>query len=173
MRFLANTAGTLTDSYTYDAFGMLIASTGTTANNFRYSGEGLDPNLSFYNLRARYYNMLTGRFETMDPVQGKISDPGTLHKYVYTKNNPVMLADPNGTDVIENAILRSGISQEAKDIIIPTYYSVRVFCYAAAIVNATASPFSFYYNGTSAIPGYITYPCTLLSLQGFPNPTIP
>jgi len=34
----------------------------------------------------------------MDPVAGNIIDPGTLHKYVYTKNNPVNRIDPNGTE---------------------------------------------------------------------------
>jgi RHS repeat-associated protein len=100
VRFLANSSGAVTDSYTYDAFGMPIASTGTTANNFRYSGEWLDPNLSFYNLRARYYNALTGRFETMDPYQGDISVPATLHKYAYTGNNPVNWVNPIGWDEV-------------------------------------------------------------------------
>lgn len=105
MRFLTNSSGSVTDSYTLDAFGMLIASTGTTSNNFRYDGEWLDTNLSFYNLRARYYNPLTGRFETMDllPVSSsccgprEISDPQTLHEYVFAKNNPLNRIDPKGT----------------------------------------------------------------------------
>jgi RHS repeat-associated protein len=108
VRFLANSAGTVTDTYTFDAFGAPIASTGTTANNFLYSGEWLDPNLSFYNLRARYYNMLTGRFETMDPYAGRIMDPATLHKYTYTRNNPTNRVDPSGrVDIIEVAFLFS------------------------------------------------------------------
>ena len=32
VRFLTNNAGTITDTYAYDAFGMQIAHTGTTAN---------------------------------------------------------------------------------------------------------------------------------------------
>jgi RHS repeat-associated protein len=97
VRFLANSAGTVTDTYTFDAFGAPIASTGTTPNVFQYSDEWLDPNLNFYNLRARWYNALTGRFETMDSDSGKITDPSTLHKYVYTRNNPVNRLDPRGT----------------------------------------------------------------------------
>jgi RHS repeat-associated protein len=82
-----------------------IASTGATPNNYLYSGEQFDPNLSLYNLRARYYNALTGRFETMDPLPqnsccGSRStfDPSTLHAYVYAQNNPVNRIDPQGTD---------------------------------------------------------------------------
>ena len=33
-RFLANSAGTITDTYTFDAFGAPIASTGTTPNAY-------------------------------------------------------------------------------------------------------------------------------------------
>ncbi len=98
VRFLTGVAGTVGNTYQYDAFGMPIASAGTTANSYLYSGDRFDPNIGFYHLRARYYNALTGRFETMDPVAGNIIDPGTLHKYVYTKNNPVNRIDPNGTE---------------------------------------------------------------------------
>ena len=98
VRFLANSAGTVTDTYTFDAFGAQIASSGTTPNQYLYSGEWLDPNLSFYNLRARYYNALTGRFETMDPYAGNIFEPLSLHKYAYTWDNPVNAIDPRGRD---------------------------------------------------------------------------
>jgi RHS repeat-associated protein len=108
VRFLGNTAGTVTDTYQFDAFGNLIASTGTTPNTYLYSGERFDSSLNLYHLRARYYNMLTGRFETMDPVAGKIFDPKTLHKYVLTGNNPVNWIDPRGTDIEEKAEILEG-----------------------------------------------------------------
>ncbi len=60
VRFLTNSAGTITDSYTYDAFGMPITSSGTTPNNYLYSGEQYDSALGAYYLRARYYNPATG-----------------------------------------------------------------------------------------------------------------
>src|SRR5437870_11967875 len=59
VRLLTNTAGTVTDTYQYDAFGRLIALTGNTPNSYMYSGEQYDPNLAnlgLYNLRARYYS---------------------------------------------------------------------------------------------------------------------
>ena len=114
-RFLANTAGTLTDTYQFDAFGNEIASTGTTPNSYLYSGERFDSNINLYHLRARYFNMLTGRFETMDPGKetccalralqvGNIFDPATLHKYVYAANDPVNQIDPSGRGIIDYAI---------------------------------------------------------------------
>ena len=58
----------LTDSYDYDAYGMLLASTGTTVNNYRYTGQQWDPDLGMYYLRARYYKPNLGRFWTMDEL---------------------------------------------------------------------------------------------------------
>jgi RHS repeat-associated protein len=98
VRFTTNTAGTVGNTYQFDAFGMPIASTGTIANTYLYSGERFDSNLNLYHLRARYYNQATGRFETMDPALGHIFDPATLHKCIYTRSNPVNRADPRGTD---------------------------------------------------------------------------
>ncbi len=123
VRFLANSAGTITDSYTFDAFGAQIASTGTTSNPYLYSGERFDSSLNLYHLRAHYYNMLTGRFMTMDPGVGKtccgsharpenIFDPGSLHKYVYTKNNPVNGIDPAGRQGIFEYMEQLGESEE-------------------------------------------------------------
>ena len=112
VRFLTSTAGAVGNTYQFDAFGAQITSTGTTPNPYLYSGERFDSNLNLYHLRARYYNMLTGRFETMDPGKesccalrppqvGNISDPGTLHKYLYVRGNPVNFSDPSGRDAPE------------------------------------------------------------------------
>jgi RHS repeat-associated protein len=101
VRFTTNTAGTVGNTYQFDAFGMSIASAGTTSNSYLYSGERFDSNIGLYHLRARYYNVLTGRFETMDPELGKIFNPGTLHKYTYARGNPVNWIDPSGRDSAE------------------------------------------------------------------------
>jgi RHS repeat-associated protein len=98
-RFLTAASGTITDTYTYDAFGDLIASTGTTATFYRYSGEQYDPNLGFVYLRARYLNPNTGRFWTRDSFEGYRQDPRTLHRYSYVGNNPINAADPTGRDL--------------------------------------------------------------------------
>src|SRR5262249_9335888 len=77
-RFLTNSAGTITDSYDYDAFGMAIRTSGTTPNVFLYSAEWSDNSVGLYHLRDRYYNKATGRFETQDPYEGDLGSPATL-----------------------------------------------------------------------------------------------
>ena len=93
---LALMNGKVTDTYTYDAFGNLIKSTGRTANNYLYCGEQFDETTGLYYLRARYMDTSTGRFISQDSYAGSISDPISLHKYLYANSNPVMYSDPSG-----------------------------------------------------------------------------
>jgi len=98
VRYLSNTAGSVTDSYDYDAFGMPIRTSGTTPNAFLYSGERSDSSIGLYDLRARYYNQATGRFWARDPVEGSRSLPLTSNPYLYAWDEPVDRADPTGLD---------------------------------------------------------------------------
>ena len=98
VRFLMWGDGTVSDTYTYDAFGVQIAQTGNTLNNYRYSGEQWDSDLGLYYNRARYLNPNTGRFWSMDTYEGTQSDPLSLHKYLYAHGDPINLADPSGYD---------------------------------------------------------------------------
>ena len=96
VRALANENGKITDTYTYDAFGNLISSTGSTANNYRYCGEQFDSTTGLYYLRARYMDTNTGRFISQDSYAGSTADPISLHKYLYANSNPVSNSDPSG-----------------------------------------------------------------------------
>ena len=69
---------------------------GETANRFLVTGEYLDPNTGYYYLRARWLNPDTGRFVSTDPHPGVIFDPPTLHRYLYSINDPVNRIDPGG-----------------------------------------------------------------------------
>ncbi|MDH3317565.1 MAG: RHS repeat-associated core domain-containing protein, partial [Gammaproteobacteria bacterium] len=95
-RALTDAAEAVTDIYTYDAFGNLIAQLGSTPNEFLFAGEQLDANSGFYYLRARYYHPDTGRFLTPDVFSGFPFDPPSLHRYTYTENDPVNNVDPSG-----------------------------------------------------------------------------
>jgi RHS repeat-associated protein len=96
VRALTSSAGAVTDTYDYDAFGNLLNSTGTTPNNYLYTGEEFDPDLHVYYLRARYLNTVTGRFLTIDPYLGDLQDPLSLHRYLYAGVDPVNHKDPTG-----------------------------------------------------------------------------
>ncbi len=96
VRALTDDSGAVTDTYTYDAWGVELASAGSTENAYRFTGEQWDVDLGMYFLRARYLNVETGRFHTMDTFEGVTTDPITLHKYLYANAAPNMWTDPSG-----------------------------------------------------------------------------
>ena len=101
---LANESGVVTDTYSYDAFGNLLKSTGSTKNCYRYCGEQFDETTGLYYLRARYMDTSAGRFISQDTYQGTINGPISLHKYLYANANPVAYSDPSGyTSFVELA----------------------------------------------------------------------
>ena len=90
---LTNSSGALAQSYTYDSYGKITASTGTLTNPFQYTGREFDPEtqLNFY--RARYYDQSSGRFLSEDPKQFA---GGSVDFYDYVGNNPANMRDPEG-----------------------------------------------------------------------------
>jgi RHS repeat-associated protein len=66
VRLLTSSSGGVTDRYTYDAFGNLLSSTGSTINPYLYTGQQFDSLTGLYSLRARYYDPTTGRFTSRD-----------------------------------------------------------------------------------------------------------
>jgi RHS repeat-associated protein len=140
-RKLLDDPGLVTDSYVYDAYGILLNQTGSTVNNYLYTGEQYDPNVGFYYLRARMYNPSIGRFMTIDMNEGSPYDPSTLHKYLYSANNPINMVDPSGQLFIEVSISLSIQS------IINSY----IFMLFSTLISAT------YIADDILEPGYALY----------------
>ncbi len=90
---LTNSTGAFANTYTYDAFGNLTASTGTLMNPFQYTGRDYDPETGLRFYRARYYDPSIGRFLSEDPIQFN----GGVDFYVYVGNHAPTLLDPTGT----------------------------------------------------------------------------
>lgn len=104
-RYLTGTNAAVSDTYFYEAFGNVITNTGSTLNNYRFTGEQHDPNLGFYYLRARYLNTGSGRFVSRDSFAGNQEDPASLHRYGYVANNPANMIDPSGNEYTIGASL--------------------------------------------------------------------
>lgn len=109
-RALTNSAGAVTDTYSYTAYGEIYNQTGTTANNYLYTGQQFDPSTGLYSLRARFYNPSWGRFLSQDTWAVNYSHPIELNRYGYAAGNPVNASDPSGNQAsVEYAILLGGI----------------------------------------------------------------
>ena len=82
-----------TATRSYDAFGMILASTGAPKGPFGFAGSSgyqEDGDTGLKLLGHRYYDPSTGRFLTRDPItDGR-------NWYAYCSNNPLMNVDPSG-----------------------------------------------------------------------------
>jgi large repetitive protein len=95
-RLLTDELGNVVNVYDYEAFGETINQSGTVQNGYLFAGEQFDRGLGDYYLRDRFYDAGTGRFTRQDTYEGNLSNPLTLHNFVYTHNNPVNGIDPSG-----------------------------------------------------------------------------
>ncbi|HET8574614.1 MAG TPA: glycosyl hydrolase family 18 protein [Candidatus Paceibacterota bacterium] len=96
VRYLTDSTGNITASFTYDPFGNIIAESGTTDSPFTFQTEHTDEESGLTYLRARSYDPTTGRFISRDPLSGTIENPATQNGYDYAEGDPINLTDPLG-----------------------------------------------------------------------------
>ncbi len=89
-------------TYTYDAWGNLLSTTGAMAatlgvnNLLRYRGYVYDTETQLYYLQSRYYNPEIGRFINADALVSTGQGILGYNMFVYCGNNPVANSDPFG-----------------------------------------------------------------------------
>ena len=99
---LVSTSGTRVVTYTYDAWGNPLTTTGSLAttlgeqNPLRYRGYVYDTETGLYYLQSRYYNPGWGRFINVDSQLNCSMDIGGCNAFAYCLNNPVNMADIDG-----------------------------------------------------------------------------
>ncbi|MEW6745504.1 MAG: RHS repeat-associated core domain-containing protein [Planctomycetota bacterium] len=124
---LTDRNGQITDRYGYTPFGLLWGREGATGNPFTYVGAlgVMEEADGLYFMRARFYDPETGRFLGKDPVEGALTAPQGLHRYVYGENDPVRMLDPTGKflreiiDIIEVLLDLYDTSSTGSDITAP------------------------------------------------------
>jgi RHS repeat-associated protein len=95
VRQIADAAGNIGFTQSYEPFGSVLSSAGGISSAFGYAGEQLDTSGLIF-LRARYYNSEIGRFFQKDLWNGNPINPSTQHLYLYAINNPIFYTDPFG-----------------------------------------------------------------------------
>jgi len=111
-RAITNPGGTVTERYSYDAFGGERSHMGSSTQPFTYTGEQVDPEAGFIFLRARYYDPMGGRFINRDQFKGVMASIQTLNRYLYTINNPIKANDPSGMFIEETSDKINGFMWE-------------------------------------------------------------
>ncbi|MBI3291696.1 MAG: RHS repeat-associated core domain-containing protein, partial [Elusimicrobia bacterium] len=69
---------------------------GTVDAPQKFTGKRLDDSTGLYYFGARYYDPQLGRFIQPDTIVQAPSDPQTLNRYTYARNNPLIYTDPTG-----------------------------------------------------------------------------
>jgi len=84
-------------SYSYNAWGKILSSTGDMAsvNPLRYRGYYYDDDTGFYYVCSRYYDPQIGRWISVDNQLSTGNMTG-MNLFVYCGNNPVNRTDPTG-----------------------------------------------------------------------------
>ena len=110
---LTDANGSVVAKYVYDAWGNILKQDGyfAQANPYRYAGYRYDQETNLYYLTARDYDPSIGRFISIDPESSDQSDPLAQNLYLYTRNNPVMYADPDGNWFIDAMFLVVDVAQ--------------------------------------------------------------
>jgi RHS repeat-associated protein len=98
-RLVVTSTLTVKFSSNYVPYGPNYALTGKEV--FMYTGKPYDAATGLYYYGARFYDPTTGRFVTEDSNNGMLSDPMSLNRYAYARDNPMKYEDPSGNAFVE------------------------------------------------------------------------
>ncbi len=87
--------GAITKAFRYAAYGEIVQPNANVPTLLGFAGELRDPSGLIY-LRARWYDVETGRFMSRDPFRGVLGRPSSLNAFSYVAGRPITLADPRG-----------------------------------------------------------------------------
>lgn len=90
---LTDATGAIVQTYRYNAFGELAATSGTIANSYTFTGREQESEAGLLYYRARYYDPRQGRFIAEDPLG---FGAGDFNQYRYVFNRTQLLRDPDG-----------------------------------------------------------------------------
>jgi len=91
--------GTAVQQRLFEPFGAVIGaspSSGGEATAQLFTGQRYQAVAGLYDFKARWYDPVTGRFLSVDPIVQSPGDPQTHNAYSYVRNNPVSHVDPDG-----------------------------------------------------------------------------
>jgi RHS repeat-associated protein len=100
---LVDSSGSVVESYQYDAWGNVLGvydssnqpiNESSIGNRYLWQGREYSWKTGLYYFRARWYDPVTGRWLSNDPI----GISGGLNQYVFCADDPVNCVDPTGLD---------------------------------------------------------------------------
>jgi len=111
---ITDNSGNTLELSDYEPYGKINYETGSSENNFKFTGKEIDEENALQYFGARYMDNQTGRFTTVDPatlilhdgqklkeitrgdLERLLANPQNLNSYAYALNNPVIMKDDTG-----------------------------------------------------------------------------
>ncbi|MYH19760.1 MAG: hypothetical protein F4132_11695, partial [Gemmatimonadetes bacterium] len=122
-RSLVDGDGAVTATYDYWPYGKVLATSGTGATHFRFTGHERDAESGLDYMLARSYAYDVGRFLRPDPMQDEF--PG-ISPYTYANNNPLKYVDPDGLSHHEpHQYLNAKIASEIRTLKLNAVYAAK------------------------------------------------
>ena len=100
---IVDTSGTVVWKAAYLPFGQAQVLVETITCNIRFKGQFFDKETGLHYNINRYYNPVTGRYLTTDPI----GLAGGINLYPYVENNPINQVDPMGLEVLDPGMVGS------------------------------------------------------------------
>lgn len=93
---VTNATGAVVEHTEHLPYGAIHRHEGTKDLPHKFTGQRQDTTSGLVLFPARAYDPHLGRFLQPDPFVQDPSDPQTLNRYSYVRNNPINLVDPSG-----------------------------------------------------------------------------
>jgi RHS repeat-associated protein len=90
-KMLTSPAGETSGAFTYRAYGLVLASSGSQTTPLGFAGQYSQPQSDLQYLRVRSYDGSTAQFLSADPLVWLTGSP-----YLYASGNPLKFTDPSG-----------------------------------------------------------------------------
>ena len=87
VRQTTDVQGAVTAAREWTPYGVEV---GGAQPGLGYTGEWFDADVEAQYLRARWYDVATGRFTSRDPWEGDIYNPETRNGFDYANDNPMV-----------------------------------------------------------------------------------
>lgn len=108
LMFALDRAGSVLASFLYGPFGEVVSETGSDDHRRQFNGKESDAVSGLRYYGYRYYDPVTLRWNSADPLYSFVPDlglnePQRMDLYAFSMNNPVRYYDPDGRDVWNGA----------------------------------------------------------------------
>jgi len=126
---LTDSTGAVTDKYAYDPVGELLGHQGNNQQPFTFLGRwGIRQECpstgsgcgTLYHIRARYYDAVTQRFISRDPIWPPLGDPVQLNPYQYGGIDPINRLDITGGGEVLNDLWKYDATGKSWTALEPT-----------------------------------------------------